>query len=26
MSGISFTDFFQLLKVEGKWTVVSKIF
>ena len=26
MSGISFTDFFQLLKVEGKWIVVSKIF
>lgn len=26
VSGISFTDFFQLLKVEGKWTVVSKIF
>ncbi|WP_016835825.1 nuclear transport factor 2 family protein [Herbaspirillum lusitanum] len=26
MSGISFTDFFHLLKVEGKWTVVSKIF
>jgi hypothetical protein len=23
---ISFTDFFHLLKVEGKWTVVSKIF
>ncbi|WP_244941623.1 nuclear transport factor 2 family protein [Serratia inhibens] len=26
MSGISFTDFFHLLKVEGKWTVVSKIY
>jgi len=26
MSGIAFTDFFHLLKVEGKWTVVSKIF
>lgn len=26
MSGLSFTDFFQLLKVEGKWAVVSKIF
>lgn len=26
MSGISFTDFFHLLKVEGNWTVVSKIF
>lgn len=26
MSGISFTDFFHLLKVDGKWTVVSKIF
>lgn len=26
MSGISFTDFFHLLKVEGKWTVVNKIF
>ncbi|WP_460149114.1 nuclear transport factor 2 family protein [Pseudomonas sp. S3_E10] len=25
-SGISFTDFFHLLKVDGKWTVVSKIF
>lgn len=26
MSGVSFTDFFHLLKVQGKWTVVSKIF
>ncbi|RYE68447.1 MAG: nuclear transport factor 2 family protein, partial [Oxalobacteraceae bacterium] len=26
MSGISFTDFFHLLKVDGKWTVISKIF
>lgn len=26
MSGVSFTDFFQLLKVDGNWTVVSKIF
>ena len=26
MSGISFTDFFHLLKVGGQWTVVSKIF
>ena len=26
VSGISFTDFFHLLKVEGKWTVVSKVF
>lgn len=26
MSGISFTDFFHLLKVDGQWTVVSKIF
>ncbi|MGF6170535.1 hypothetical protein M2426_004150 [Pseudomonas moraviensis] len=26
MSGISFTDFFHLLKVDGKWAVVSKIF
>lgn len=26
MSGICFTDFFHLLKVEDKWTVVSKIF
>ena len=26
VSGFSFTDFFHLLKVEGKWTVVSKIF
>ena len=25
VSGFSFTDFFHLLKVEGKWTVVSKI-
>ena len=26
MSGISFTDFFHLLKVDGKWAVVSKIY
>ena len=26
MSGISFTDFFHLLKVGGQWTVISKIF
>ncbi|WP_038169795.1 nuclear transport factor 2 family protein [Verrucomicrobium sp. BvORR106] len=26
ISGFSFTDFFNLLKVEGKWTVVSKIY
>ena len=26
MSGISFTDFFHLLKIDGQWTVISKIF
>lgn len=26
ISGYCFTDFFNLLKVEGKWTVVSKIY
>lgn len=26
VSGISFTDFFHLLKVKGKWTVINKIF
>ena len=26
VSGFSFTDFFHLLKVEGKWTIVSKIY
>ena len=26
VSGFSFTDFFNLLKVDGKWTVVSKIY
>jgi hypothetical protein len=26
VSGFCFTDFCHLLKVEGKWTVVSKIF
>lgn len=26
VSGFSFTDFFNVLKVEGKWTVVSKIY
>lgn len=26
VSGLSFTDFFHLLKVDGKWTVISKIY
>lgn len=26
VSGYCFTDFFNLLKVEGKWTIVSKIY
>lgn len=26
ISGFHFTDFFNLLKVEGRWTVVSKIY
>lgn len=26
VSGFCFTDFFHLLKVEGNWTVISKIF
>ena len=26
VSGFSFTDFFHLLKIDGKWTVISKIF
>lgn len=26
ISGFRFTDFFNLLKVAGKWTVVSKIY
>ncbi|RON12147.1 nuclear transport factor 2 family protein [Pseudomonas frederiksbergensis] len=26
VSGLRFTDFFNLLKVEGKWTIVSKIY
>jgi hypothetical protein len=26
ISGFRFTDFFNLLKVEGRWTVVSKIY
>ena len=26
ISGFRFTDFFNLLKVEGKWIVVSKIY
>ncbi|MGJ7614670.1 MULTISPECIES: nuclear transport factor 2 family protein [unclassified Variovorax] len=26
VSGFCFTDFFHLLKVEGQWTVISKIF
>lgn len=24
--GLSFTDFHSLLKIEGKWTIVSKVF
>ncbi|EJM69986.1 hypothetical protein PMI29_01691, partial [Pseudomonas sp. GM49] len=26
LSGFRFTDFFHLLKVEGEWTIVSKIY
>lgn len=26
ISGFRFTDFFNLLKVDGKWTIVSKIY
>lgn len=26
ISGFCFTDFFTLLKVEGKWTVIGKIY
>ena len=26
ISGFCFTDFFNLLKVEGKWIVISKIY
>ncbi|MDQ3201509.1 MAG: nuclear transport factor 2 family protein [Pseudomonadota bacterium] len=26
ISGFCFTDFFNLLKVDGKWTVISKIY
>ncbi len=26
LSGYGFTDYFNLLKVNGKWTIVSKIF
>lgn len=26
VSGFVFSDFFHLLKVEGKWTIVSKIY
>lgn len=26
VSGFCFTDFFNLLKVDGKWTVISKIY
>lgn len=26
VSGFRFTDFFNLLKVEGKWTIVNKIY
>jgi hypothetical protein len=26
LSGFRFTDFFNLLKVKGRWTVVSKIY
>jgi hypothetical protein len=26
VSGLRFTDFFNLLKVEGQWTIVSKIY
>ena len=26
MSGLRFTDYFKLLKIDGKWTIVSKIY
>ena len=26
LSGFGFTDYFNLLKVEGKWTIINKIF
>lgn len=26
ISGFCFTDFFTLLKVEGKWSVINKIY
>jgi hypothetical protein len=26
ISGFRFTDFFNLLKVEGRWTIVRKIY
>ncbi len=26
VSGLCFTDFFHLLKIEGTWTVINKIF
>ena len=26
VSGLSFTDFFHLLKIDGKWLVISKVF
>lgn len=26
ISGFCFTDFFNLLKIEGKWTIVSKVY
>jgi hypothetical protein len=26
VSGFSFSDFFHLLKIEDKWTIVSKIY
>lgn len=26
LSGYGFTDYFNLLKINGKWTIVSKIF
>lgn len=26
MSGFCFTDYFHLLKIDGQWTIVSKIF
>jgi Putative lumazine-binding len=26
ISGFRFTDFFNLLKIDGKWTIISKIY